>query len=240
MGPIGFSTGAIAKSDFRRALAALVAANIRAVELSALRLAELQPLIDALDEIDLSHFDYISVHAPSSFSESEEADTANALRQFADRGWPVVVHPNVIYAPESWSGFGRSLLIENMDRRKPMGRTAAELEGLMTALPEAGLCLDLGHARQVDPTMTEATLMIERFRDRIRQLHVSEVNERSHHDPISASSIDAFRWVADLLPPDVPVILEPLIDEGQSEIGAEIEKAVAALQPETSRVASAV
>lgn len=238
MGPIGFSTGAIAKSDFRRAIAALVAANIRAVELSALRLAELQPLIDALHEIDLSCFDYISVHAPSSFSESEEAGTANALRQFADRGWQVIIHPNVIYKPESWAGFGRNLLIENMDRRKPLGRTAAELEGLMTALPEAGLCLDLGHARQVDPTMTEAALLIERFRNRIRQLHVSEVNERSHHDPISASSIDAFRWVADLLPPDVPVILEPLIDEGQSDISAEVEKATLALQPEVSRVAS--
>jgi hypothetical protein len=238
MGPIGFSTGAIAKSDFRRAVAALVAANIRAVELSALRLGELRPLIEALDEIDLSHFDYISVHAPSSFSETEEPATANVLRQVVDRGWPVILHPNVIYEPESWAAFGGNLLIENMDRRKPLGRTAAELESLMTALPQAGLCLDLGHARQVDPTMTEAALLIERFRDRIRQLHVSEVNERSHHDPISASSIDAFRWVADLLPPDVPVILEPLIDQGQSDISAEVEKAMLALQPVASRLAS--
>ncbi|SRR6266568_3959594 len=238
MAPIGFSTGAVAKADFRRALVALIAADIKAVELSALRVAELQPLIDALDELDLSHFDYISVHAPSSFSETEEAGIAGALMNFANRGWPIIVHPNVIRQPGVWAGLGRHLLIENMDRRKPLGRTAAELEMLMAELPEAGLCLDLGHARQVDPTMTETTLMLDRFGDRVRQLHLSEVNERSHHDPISASSIDAFRLVVDLLPPDVPVILESLIDEGQSDILTEVQKAEAALQPEVSRAVS--
>lgn len=238
MATIGFSTGALAKADFRKALAALIAADVRAVELSALRLAELQPLIDALDGIDLSRFEYISVHAPSSFSEAEEADTAGRLRGFADRGWPVIVHPNVIRRPSLWLDFGRLLLIENMDRRKPIGRTAAELIGIMSALPDAGLCLDLGHARQVDPTMTEAALLLDRFKGRIRQLHISEVNEQSRHDPISASSIEAFRSIIDQLPPDIPVILEPLIDEGQSSISSELDKAAALLQPEVSGAVS--
>ncbi len=115
MAAIGFSTGALAKGDFRRALATLVAANIKAVELSALRASELQPLIDALGELDLSHFDYISVHAPSSFSETEEARIAGALMKFADRDWPVIVHPDVIRRPELWAELGDNLLIENMD-----------------------------------------------------------------------------------------------------------------------------
>lgn len=230
MGPIGFSTGALAKGDFRAALEALIAANVRAVELSALRLSELQPLIESLETLDLSRFEYVSVHAPSSFAESDESETVKCLREFTNRGWPVIVHPDVIRHPEMWVELGGALLIENMDRRKEIGRTAAELDEIMTALPAAGVCLDLGHARQVDPTMTEALLLVERFGNRIRQLHVSEVNEQSHHDPISAGSIDAFRSISDRLPMDIPVILESLIDRGQSSIAAEIEKAEIAVQ----------
>ncbi len=237
---IGFSTGAVAKGDFRRALGLITAASVEAVELSALRLSELQPLLRALPTLDLSSFGYISVHAPSSFAESDEDGVVRDLEEFTRRDWNVIVHPNVIYHPAVWRNLGRRLLIENMDRRKAVGRTAPELRGLLNSLPEAGLCLDLGHARQVDPTMTEALMLLRWFGSRVRQLHVSEVNERSHHDPISAGSIDAFRSISDLLPSDVPIILEPLIDEGQSEISVEIEKAAAALQPETSRVASAV
>ncbi len=44
MRPIGFSTGALARADFRRALDMLLARNITVVELSALRLSELQAL----------------------------------------------------------------------------------------------------------------------------------------------------------------------------------------------------
>lgn len=239
MRPVGFSTGAVAKGDFRRAIAALLAARIRAVELSALRLSELQPLLDALPTLELKGFDYVSVHAPSSFTEDQEPSVIAALQEFARRGWYVIVHPNVIYRPTAWRVLNQCLLIENMDRRKPVGRTAPELANLMAALPEAGLCFDLGHARQVDPTMTEATLILRRFGDRVRQLHVSEVNERSQHDPLSASSIDAFQSVAHLLPADVPAILEPLIDQGQSNIEAEIEKAAAAVQePERRALAS--
>lgn len=239
MRPVGFSTGAVAKGDFRRAIAALLAARVRAVELSALRLSELQPLLDALPTLDLSSFDYVSVHAPSSFTEDQEPSVIAVLQGFTRRGWHVIVHPNVIYRPNAWTKLSRHLLIENMDRRKPVGRTAPELSKLMEALPEAGLCFDMGHARQVDPTMTEATLILRQFGGRIRQLHVSEVNERSHHDPLSASSIDAFQSVAHLLPVDAPAILEPLIDQGQSNIEAEIEKAVAAVQePDRRALAS--
>lgn len=236
---IGFSTGAVAKGDFRRALGLLTAARVEAVELSALRLSELQPLLWSLPTLDLSSFGYVSVHAPSSFPESDEDAVVTNLQEFTRRDWNVIVHPNVIYHPAVWRTLGRHLLIENMDRRKAVGRTAPELRGLLGELPEAGLCLDLGHARQVDPTMTEALMLLKWFGSRVRQLHVSEVNERSHHDPISASSIDAFRSISDLLPTDVPIILEPLIDEGQSDIRSEVEKAAAALQPDTPRAASA-
>ena len=45
MRPIGYSTGALALSDVERALAMLEGSSATAVELSALRISELRPLL---------------------------------------------------------------------------------------------------------------------------------------------------------------------------------------------------
>jgi len=73
-----------------------------------------------------------------------------------------------------------------MDRRKPIGRTASELQELFNLLPEALLCFDIGHARQCDASMTEAFLILSRFAKKLVQVHISEVNSASQHDAISA------------------------------------------------------
>jgi hypothetical protein len=67
---IGFSTGALARGDFRRALQMLSGKNVNAVELSALRQDELAPLVQQLGQLDLSRFQYISFHAPSAMEQS--------------------------------------------------------------------------------------------------------------------------------------------------------------------------
>src|SRR5580692_10690094 len=51
---IGFSTGALARGDFRRALQMLSGKKANAVELSALRQHELAPLVQQLEQLDLS------------------------------------------------------------------------------------------------------------------------------------------------------------------------------------------
>ena len=117
-----------------------------------------------------------------------------------------------------------------MDKRKPVGRTAEELSEFFTRLPEARLCFDIGHARQVDPTMAEARRILEKYRDRLAEVHLSEVNTSSRHDPISAYAIEAFQSVAGLIPENVPVILETLIDQGQSDVATELAHARQALQ----------
>src|SRR5260370_9228481 len=100
-----------------------------------------------------------------------------------------------------------------MDKRKPVGQTAKYLTRIFEMLPNASLCFDIGHARQVDPTMSEAWAILQLFRNRIKQLHVSEVNTQSKHDPISLESILAFQKVSHLLPADVPIILESKAEE---------------------------
>src|ERR1700685_2182877 len=179
----GFSTGGIAKSDYVTALASLRRQNVSAVELSALRLSELCPLVEALPKLNLGCFKMVSFHAPSSFDLQQESAVMRLLEDVAMFEMPIVVHPDVVYSSDRWAQFGEWLLIENMDKRKPVGRTADELEQLFIKLPKARLCFDIGHARQVDPTMTEARKILEKFADRLAEVHMSEVNSSSKHDP---------------------------------------------------------
>jgi len=75
--------------------------------------------------------------------------------------------------------------------------------------------------------MTEVFLILSAYRDRLRQVHLSEVNTRSKHDPLSIASILAFRDVAELIPTDIPIILETPVRE--ERIMEEISKAAEAL-----------
>jgi len=208
MRPIGFSTGALALSDFRLALSMLQGRGTNAVELSALRENELVPLLDAISTLDLGDFSHISVHVPSYMNPGFEKIAVAKLREVADRGWFIIVHPDVIDDCAGWRQFGNLLCIENMDKRKPIGQTASQLQLVFDQLPEASLCLDLGHARQVDPTMTEAFLILHRFTNRLRQLHVSEVSSDSRHAELTLEACIAFKRVADAIPDDVPALIE--------------------------------
>ena len=227
MRPIGFSTGALAYSDFRKALGILRCTGIEVLELSALRDIELMPLMTAIDTLDLSQFKYISVHAPSLYRREEEPHIVDALLGLSERGWPIIVHPDAIHEHAKWRSLGGALCLENMDKRKPIGRSAEELSRIFDLLPEASFCFDIGHARQFDSTMTEAYLLLRAFRSRLRQVHVSEVNTSSRHDVMSYTSILAYREVAHLIPIDIPLILEtPTAPE---DLGAEMDRVREAL-----------
>jgi hypothetical protein len=114
-----------------------------------------------------------------------------------------------------------------MDKRKPTGRTVRELASVFKQLPEATLCFDIGHVRQFDRTMTEARLILREFGSKLRQVHVSEVNTRSKHDPLSYVSILGFREVAHLIPEHIPLILETPVAE--ADMMMEIKKVREAL-----------
>lgn len=218
---IGYSTGALAGSDVHAALRLLAYRGTEAVELSALRTHELGPLLQALPDLDLSAYRHVSVHAPSAFSASEEPAIARALLPVAERGWLVVLHPDTIRDPRAWVPFGDRLCIENMDCRKPVGRTVGELRPVFARLPRASFCFDVAHAAQCDPSMAQAVHLLRAFGDRLAEVHVSELDPHSRHVRLSAAGVRACRQVADLIPSHVPAIIEaPVLSH---EIDAELE-----------------
>lgn len=100
MALIGFSTGALYRDDLEAGVAAARDLNAHAIELSALRLRELRPLLDFVESADLSAFTYVSVHAPTDYSRDQEREVAKLLAGVAlERQWFVVVHPDCISDP---------------------------------------------------------------------------------------------------------------------------------------------
>jgi hypothetical protein len=223
---IGFSTGSIALDDFKRGLAVATIPRARAVELSALRERELEPLLRSLDGLAsrLSHFEYIAFHAPSKLEQLSEAELVEKLERVANRGWAIIVHPDIIGDFALWRRLGSAVCIENMDKRKSIGRTVDELQPYFDELPEATFCFDIGHARQVDPTMQEAEEFLCQFRDRLRQVHMSYVNSNSSHERLNRESIIAFQRVARCLDESVPVILETPVS------GADVDEEISAAE----------
>ena len=88
-------------------------------------------------------------------------------------------------------------MLENMDDRKATGRTADEIEPFFEELPDAGFCLDVAHAWSIDPTMTVAHELLDRFRSRLRHVHLSSLSD-GHHVPVAPATNRCLRtcWIA--------------------------------------------
>ncbi len=179
--PLGVSTGIFTHD--RGAWPALVAdacgVSSHAVELSALSGSELSGLAAYLQDAPAMPFRYISVHAPA--KRFVEADATVILRTFPSPVRAVIVHPDMVDEPNRYRALGSRLVFENMDARKSDGRTVQELERYFELLPEAGFCLDVAHAWSLDPTMGLAYDLLDHFRSRLRQLHISSLDSGSHH-----------------------------------------------------------
>ena len=77
---------------------------------------------------------------------------------------------------------------------------------------------------------------MKEFRHKLTQIHLSEVNTCSRHDALSYASILAFREVAEMIPENIPVILESTIKE--NEIDTELGRAREALTADAHLIAA--
>jgi hypothetical protein len=207
--PIGASTGFLVeeRGDWSRLVQRAAALSPFTAELSALSEPELPGLITFLSSHGPLGFHYLSVHAPS--KHLQMAETALVDRLAALPAWvdAIVVHPDVIDDPVAWRKLGVRLVLENMDARKATARTVDELAPYFAALPEAGLCLDVAHALDVDPSLHDAHALLDRFACRLRHLHVSSLDADGHHVALREADEEAFRPLLGRCR-DVPWILE--------------------------------
>jgi hypothetical protein len=207
--PLGASTGYMedSRADWAAMVAEAMETSTFAVELAALSEDELPGLEAYLAEAPELPFDYVSVHAPVKHLRMPEAELVERLAHLAPRVDAIVVHPDAMDEPQAYRALGSVLVLENMDARKPAGRTAEELAPFFAELPEAGLCLDVAHVRTVDPSMEEGERLLDAFAGRLRHLHVSSIDEACRHVPLTVEQETLFGGLLRRCP-DVPWILE--------------------------------
>lgn len=178
-----------------------------ALELAALSESELPDLIDYLDGRPSLPFQYLSLHAPSKGRQMGEHHLIELLHSVSPRIDAIVVHPDTLIDVPAWGLLGRRLAIENMDARKPIGQTADSLAQYFDVLHEARLCFDIAHAWAVDPSLDEGAEILDRFGARLRQVHISSLDQDQHHVPLTAEHEELFGPLLDRCR-DVPWILE--------------------------------
>jgi hypothetical protein len=186
--PIGISTGVFTASrgDWPTLVGAACKVSSFAVELSALSGDELPGLVK--------------------HQSLEESALVQQLAELPVWVRSIVTHPDGISAAGAFRPLGTRLVLENMDDRKNTGRTADEIEAFFKKLPDAGFCLDVAHAWSIDPTMAVAHELLDRFRSRLRHVHLSSLSD-GHHIPVASDDESLFAEVLDRCR-DVPWILE--------------------------------
>jgi hypothetical protein len=205
---LGVSTGIF--GDLRGAWQRLVVkaceVSTYAVELSALSDDELPGLVDYLAAKPRLPFRYVSVHAPVKNRLVDDASRAEMLNGLPLWVRSIVAHPDAMDDPGVFRQLGSRLVLENMDDRKSSGRTAEELGLVFEQLPAAGFCFDIAHSWSVDPSMAVASDLLDRFRSRLRQVHVSSLRD-GRHIPLTCDDEERFAAILDRCR-DVPWILE--------------------------------
>jgi hypothetical protein len=190
--PLGASTGFLEewRGNWDELLAEAVKISSFASELAALSEAEFAGMDDFLKERPSLPFVYLSVHGPVKELQTSEETRVEWFRALPPKVETVVLHPDTIADSHLYLELGRRLVIENMDDRKASGRLVEELAPLFTALPHAGFCLDVAHAWSVDSSMRLAHDLLDRFADRLREVHLSSLVEGRHvsllpeHEPL--------------------------------------------------------
>lgn len=209
---LGFSTGSLSPGDARRAVEMLRPYRTTAIEISALRFHELDETLALISTPALEEFQYVSFHVPSRLNGLSEVELLTRLEPVVLKRTPIVVHPDVIADWSAWRQLGELVVIENMDGRKPVGRTVAELQLIFSKLPQARFCFDIGHAAQLDPSMKLAYDLVQQLGDRLVEVHLSFVDDRYAHQPLTKATMDRFSPLLCQLPTAVAVILETPVD----------------------------
>jgi hypothetical protein len=192
--PVGASTGYMQslRGDWKAQVEEAWRVSSFAIELSALSESELPSLAEYLHQTPSLPFRYISIHGPSKGRQIDEEQLVASLAQLSGSAAGIVMHPDTMDELALYRPLGHKLLLENMDSRKPDGRTPDELHRAFAELPEAGFCFDIAHAWSIDPSMAVAGELLDSFRARLRHVHLSSLSEDLHHVSLTDEDEDLF------------------------------------------------
>jgi hypothetical protein len=176
---LGFSTGCLYKTHERIAketFAFFRSLGCNAIELKCQDDEHILKLINEISRVDLLGFQYISLHAPITFTVETLELIAKAHEKFHFEC--IVIHPDEVENWEIFSRFDLPFAIENMDWTKTIGKYVDSMQAIFQKL-DTKMVFDINHCLTNDPSLFLAKEMAEQFEDRITEVHLSGF-ESSH------------------------------------------------------------
>ena len=177
---IGMSTGVLHKVMHSLSLEAIAMHKLlgsQAIEIGCIKKKSLEELVNLDAQGIRAHFQNLSLHAPTDLVYGDNAESESILEQIAVAHAHfhfdcVVIHPENV---KDWSVLSDSSFpigIENADYRKDFGRTVADIDKVLSGT-NFGFVLDVNHCFSNDESMVLAQKMLERFADRLCEIHLS-------------------------------------------------------------------
>jgi hypothetical protein len=206
---LGIATGAfiLERDDWPAAISRAEEEGWSSIELTAITESRFRALIAHLSSGRgvLSSFTRVSIHAPSHF-DSSPAEALAAIPSSL-RGFQFIAHPDVYRGAHSLRELGDRVVFENMDVQKSFGRTVEDLDEIYRSFPAAGFCLDVAHVWTNDPSLELGFDLIEHFRDRLAEVHISGIEEDGTHRLTTGSDLARYEPLLAACS-EVPWILE--------------------------------
>jgi len=185
-GNVGIATGAyeLERDDWDAAIARAAGEGWRFLELTAIHWERLETLVDFLGRgrDRLGGFDRVSVHAPLPNREASPSRIVERLEDLA-ADFDVVFHPDVFRDELSVARLGGHAVFENMDVQKSFGKDVDDVATVLDEFPASGFCLDVAHVWTNDRSLRPGHVLLDRFGDRLRQVHVSGIEADGTHRP---------------------------------------------------------
>lgn len=213
---LGFSTGCLHETHdplspetfdvFRKIGANAIEINVHYMDMA--------PALLNLEQKDFVGFRWVSIHAPSfdrfdTNSVIKFRQTLDIFEQFCQKVKvnSIVFHPDQIGEWAIFENYTFPVLIENMDWRKEVGKYVDSMKEIFEKA-DAPMVLDINHCMTNDPTLNLAREMVENFRDRIFEIHVSGFEQ--YHEPLfQTQQIEILEAIPDK---ELPVIIESECD----------------------------
>ena len=217
----GFSTGCFYKSPLgvRERLALIGDAQCSAVELGFVKLESFEAGADELLRSDFvadafgPRFDYISLHAPVfNYGANEETERIFELIRKLNQKIlldSVVFHPDTVTDFEVFKYAGFGVAFENMDNRKAAYKTPEEFEHIFEKNENLSIVLDANHIYTNNPSMALAAQFLEKFRDRIVEVHMS--GYAGYHEPLFKMPAEQKKIIKAIQGLRVPIIVESVL-----------------------------
>jgi len=122
----------------------------------------------------------------------------------------IVIHPEALPSPDILSKYDVKFLTENLDRNTGYG--LEKLKKVFEDYPDLGLCLDVCHSFTWDGEETKK--LVDEFKDKISQVHLSALEGDKQHRPLLNSSSDMIESIEPIKSLDVPIVIEEDFEDG--------------------------